>query len=828
MSVWQIAWRNLMRRKLRTMLTTLSIVIGVASAFGVVASVESAKFAFPLYLKDAIGKADYTISGTDTYMPEDVRRSVEALDGVVSVAILRQPASIVTNAEGVAAIQKRVDLKGYSDFDTALSNFRVVNGSLGERGAVISDRTAQAWNVDVGDAIAFETDDGVKELTVSAVVGYTFELMGPSSWMMAKYHPWTVVVPLEDVQSWFGLEGKLSEIQVKAADGNVAEAGQRIDELTQSREGIYMQPVIVDFDSQFKDADTFFLGLYIAGFLGIALSAFVIFNTLYVSVQERRKEFAALKTIGYTPNQLRLIVLSEVLLLSIVGTAAGLAIGFGLAFALKTVIFMLFSVYDDSGVKLATGFIVSVLAGLAIPLLASLYPIRKAGKISVIEGMRDVRPEPAAGRNGFRLLLGAALVASSFFIKHLAFILPLLLGVALLFPHLFRAFAALLAPVYRKLFGVSGELAERNLRRNLGRTSMTSVVLCLGIAMIVLMSSLNSAFVQTYERAIHATYGGDLDVMLHHVEPEDLERLKATEGVAEAVTYGLQAAVWDLDGNKRKLPVYGVGADWIDRFPLFTTSGAPQSEIVGRLGEGEIALDRIAFGAWGGAIGDSITLDTPNGTKRFQVTAVVDTMKNSGYGAFLEIEQFRAHFGAKEERNALVRKDDAISPLQLRENVFDRLGSRVEEMFGPEDLASMVGAVYTGSFSVINFLIVLSTVISGIGITNTLLMNIMERVRELGMLRAVGVTRGQVVRTVMLEGFGIGLAATAIGSLFGIFLIYQASTFLEIKSLTYRFGVPWTLLLLIIAFGLAVSLISSFMPASRAAKIHVSEALRYE
>lgn len=389
-------------------------------------------------------------------------------------------------------------------------------------------------------------------------------------------------------------------------------------------------------------------------------------------------------------------------------------------------------------------------------------------------------------------------------------------------------FVVLLRPVYRLLFGFSGEVATRNLTRNPGRTSMTSVILCLGIAMILLMSSLNSALIQTYERVIYSSYGGNLDIMFHHIEQTDLESLKKTEGVADAVTYPLQSVIWNLQGQKRKLPVYGVGAEWIDRFPLFAVSGTSHSGLINDLDKDEIIMDKISYGIWGGQIGESISLETLQGPVSFKVVAVVETMKNSGYGAFVSEDRFRDRFGLKYERNALVLKDENITPLQLRENIFNQFGVRIEEMFGPEDWVSVIGATYTGSFSVINFLVILSILISGIGITNTLMMNIMERVRELAMMRAVGVMRGQLIRMVLLEGFGIGLAATVIGCAFGILLIFITSTFLEIHSLTYQFGVSGTILLIIGLFGIFISLVSSFTPASRAAKTSLSEALRYE
>ena len=828
MNLWQIAWRNLMRRKLRTLLTVISIVIGVSSTFAVIASVDTAKKTFPLYLKAAFGKADYTIYGTEAYFSENVLQEVEKIENTASVAVLNQATKLHIEEEGLSSIQKRVDLKGYSKLDTPLTDFKLIKGSSTSGGAIITDRTAKVWKTDVGDTISFDTDKGIKKIQVSAIVKYTAELMGPSSWSMAKYHPWSVAVPLSVVQGWFGLAGKIENIQIKSfniPDSMIVQ--QQVDKWVNRYGNIYMQPVVLDFDSHFKEVDTFFLALYIAGFLGIALSAFIIFNSLYVSVRERKNEFAALKTIGYTPGQIQAFVLFEVLLLSVIGTAVGLLFGYGLAVLLKVIIFMLFSVHDESGMVLAKGMIVSVLAGILVPIAASLYPIRQAGKVSVIEALKEIRSE-AVSRKPWQGMIGALLILSGFFIKHLLLILPLLIGVALVFPYLFKMFVLLLRPVCRLLFGFSGEVATRNLNRNLSRTAMTSVILCLGIAMIVLMSSLNSAFIQTYEKIIYSSYGGNLDIEFHHIEKTDLEQLKKIEGVADAQTYPLQSVIWNLHGQKRKLPVYGVGEEWIDRFPLFAVSGKSHSELVSNLEKDELIMDQIAYDVWGGKIGESISLETLQGTRNFKVVAVVNSMKNSGYGAFMREDGFRDSFGLKYERNALVLKDENTTPLELRERVFNQFGGRIMEMFGPEDWVSVISVTYTGAFSIINFLVILSIMISGIGITNTLLINIMERVRELGMMRAVGVTRRQLIRMVLLEGFGIGLAATVTGCIFGILLIYITSTFLEVHSLTYQFGVSWTIILFIGLFGILISLISSFMPAFRAAKTRLSEVLRYE
>lgn len=827
---WTIAWRNLKRRKLRTFLTILSIVIGVASTFAVIASVDSAKKAFPMYLKEAFGKADFSLNGTDAYFSEDVHQAVKKMKDTASIALIKENTKLHLEQEGLHAIQKRVDLSGYSNLDSPLSNFKLIDGDLTAGGAVITDRTAKVWGSEVGDTLTFDTDEGQRSIQVSAIVKYTVELMGPSSWGMAKYHPWTVAVPLPIVQEWFGLENEIQSVQVKAMNGS--ELGlieQQLDVLAKSYEGVYVQPVVIDFDLQSKTMDSFFLALYIAGFLGIALSAFIIFNSLYVSMKERKNEFAALKTIGYTPEQLQSMVLFEVILLSLIGTAVGLMFGYGLAVVLKMIIFMVFGIHEAGSMELFKGISLSVLAGVLIPVLAALYPVRQAGKVSIIEVMKGAQKRRTS-RRPWLGIIGTLLIASGFFIQHLLLVVPIMLGILLVFPYLFRMFVWVLKPVYSLLFGFSGEVATRNLTRNQGRTAMTSVILCMGIAMIVLMSSLNSALMQTYEKVIYSSYGGNLDIGLHHIEKEDLTLLKSTEGVADAQTYALQPAVWLHDNQKRNLPVFGIGEEWIDRFPLFVTreQGLMPSELIKQLDHDEIILDKISYGVWGGQVGESLRLTTLQGPQDFTVVAVVDTMKNSGYGAFMKDEDFRASFGLKYEKNALVIKDENTSPLELRERIFELFGERIMEMFGPEDWVSVISATYTGSFTVINGLIILSILISGIGITNTLLMNIMERIRELGMMRAVGVTKRQVVRMILLEGFGIGLAATVIGCLLGVLLIFITSGFLEINSLTYQFGVSWTILALTALFGFLISLIASFTPASRAAKTRLSEALRYE
>lgn len=828
MKQWLIAWRNLMRRKMRTFLTIMSIVIGVASTFGVIAAVDTAEKAFPIYLKEAFGKADFNIAGTEAYFSEDIYKQMSSSQDYTAISMLKESTKLITEEKGISDIQKRVVITGYSQLNTPVTGFKVIEGDLKAGGAVITDRTAKVWGSKVGDTISFNTDSGIKKIKVTAVVQYTKDLMGPSSWNMAKYHHWAVAVPLPIVQNWFDLNGKIQAIQVKAESPNQLEkVEQALNHVVKSNSGIYMQPIVVNFDTVFKDLNTFFIALYMAGFLGIALSAFIIFNSLYVSIKERKSEFAVLKTIGYTPGQLQIMVLTEIFLLAIIGTVLGLLAGYGLALGLKTLIFMIYGVQSNSGMMLKTGLIVSVLAGLLIPILASWYPIYQVGKVSVIETLKENKTK-AYLKNKWLGLIGVLLILSSFFIQHLILVLPLMLGIVLVFPYLFTVFSFVLKGIYRLAFRFLGDMAIRNLNRNIGRTSMTSVILSLGIAMIVLMSSLNSAILQSYERVIHDSYGGNLDIMFHHIEKDDLEKIKQTVGVANAAAYSSQGIVWNMEGEKRMLPIFGVGSEWIDQFPLFSVSSGTHSEIIKNLKSDEIILDKISYGVWGGKIGESITLETLDGEKSFKVAGVVDSMKNSGYSAFMQEERFKENFGVKYERNILVVKDEQTSPLQLRENLYDQFGERIEEMWGPEDWVSMIGGTITESFSIINALVVLGIIISGIGITNTLLINIMERVREIAMMRAVGVTRRQIIGMILLEGFGIGLAATVIGILFGVLLIYITSGFVEINSLTFEFGVSPLILFIIFLFGILISLFSSFTPSRKAAKTPLNEALRYE
>ncbi|MDZ5473349.1 FtsX-like permease family protein [Bacillus sp. 31A1R] len=828
MKQWKIAWRNLMRRKSRTFLTILSIIIGVASTFSVIAAVDSAEKSFPIFIKEAFAKADFNIAGTEAYFSEDVYEEVDNIENATAVAVLKENTKLLVEDEGISSIQKRVVVTGYSKLDTAVTGFKLIEGDLKKEGAVITDKTAKIWESNVGDTFKVETDRGVKEIEITAIVKYTQELMGPSSWSMAKYHHWAVALPLPVVQEWFDLDGKIQGIQVKGSNPeSIAAVETAMDEVVKGHSGIFMQPVVVNIDEEFQKMDSFFLALYIAGFLGIVLSAFIIFNSLYVSMKERKNEFAVLKTIGYTPGQLQVMVLTEVILLALIGTGIGLLVGYGMALGLSSLVFMLIGIRGGSSMVLLPGIVLSLIAGLVVPVVAAWFPIRNVGRISVIQVLKDNQAK-AKGTNKWFGIIGVGLIISSFFINHLLLVLPLLAGIALIFPYLFKLFVLFMKGFYGFVFRFSGDMALRNLNRNLSRSSMTSVILCLGIAMIVLMSSLNSALLQTYEKVIHSTYGGNLDIMFHHIEEGDLETIKETKGVVDATTYSLQSMIWTLDDEKRMLPVYGVGEYWIDRFPLFTGQKGTHSDLIKNLKSDEVVLDEISYGVWGGSMGETITLDTQEGPKPFKVVAVVNTMKNQGFAAFMKDDHFKESFGVKYEKNALVVKDEKTSPLQLRENIYGQFGERVEEMWGPEDWVSVIGSMITSSFSIINALVVLAIIISGIGITNTLLINIMERVREIGMMRAVGITRKQIIKMILLEGFGIGLAATVVGILVGILLIYMTSDFMEYNSMTFEFGVSNLIIGLIFLFGIIVSLVSSFTPSRRAAKIPLNEALRYE
>ena len=201
-------------------------------------------------MKEAFAKADFTIAGTEAYFSENVHKQISSGEDYTSVSMLKESTKLITAEKGISEIQKRVVITGYSQLDTSVTGFKVIEGDIKADGAVITDKTAKAWGAEIGDMLSFNTENGVKKIKVSAIVRYTKELMGPSSWNMAKYHHWAVAVPLPVVQNWFDLNGKIQAIQVKAENPNQLETvEEELDHLIKNNTEIYLQPMIVNFDT---------------------------------------------------------------------------------------------------------------------------------------------------------------------------------------------------------------------------------------------------------------------------------------------------------------------------------------------------------------------------------------------------------------------------------------------------------------------------------------------------------------------------------------------------------------------------------------------------
>ena len=842
-----VALKGLAGRKLRALLTAFAVVIGVSMVSGTFILTDTMQKTFDGLFAATYEDTDAVIAGKQivessmsgsTTIPESLLTKVQALPEVESAG------GIVSPAEGNAADIIGSDGKAVANeslgvsVDAANPQFSPLKLKTGEwpagpKQVVVDAGTAEKEHYAAGDSIDVSASGETNSYTVTGTVSYgEVDSLGFGS---------IVAWDVETAQAVLDREGLYDQISIAAKDGtSPAELVSAVRPLLPDTLEVKDSAKQAEEASAEIDEGMAYIRYFLLGFGAIALfvGAFVIFNTLSITVAQRTREFATLRTLGASRKQVLRSVRLEGLVIGLVASTIGLFLGFGIAKGML-VLFSAMGVDlpEASAVFGLRTVIVSLLLGTGITLLATIIPARRATRVPPIAAVREGSTLPASrfASHSLKAGLGVTLaslaaISAGVFASGISGaavglllglgVIGLFLGIALLAPRLVKPLARLVGWPARRAGGVAGELAGSNALRNPGRTASTAAALMIGITLVTVVAVLGAGMGKATENAVtdqvRASYVVDGQDGLTF-DAEDGDELAQVAGVKAASHVRSDKAL--VKGEE--IDVTGIDAATIDRFYRFEwTAGS-----LAGLGEDGALVTKDYADDHGLAVGKRLALQTPSGEKlALVVRGIYDPPQARQMLKSISIAQATFDRSFPTPKNAYTFLEaDTSADAGLEAAVKDS-GDAVLHTGdayakdATKDMATFLAMLYV--------LLGFSVIVSLFGMVNTLVLSVFERTRELGMLRAIGMTRRQARRMIRHESVITALIGAVLGLGLGVLLSALVTQALS------DYGVPMSLPLpTLIGFTLVAVLAgigAAIMPARRASRLNVLDALHYE
>ena len=821
--------RSLLARKLRLALSGLAVVLGVSFVSGTFVLTDTLSRVFDELFAGVNAGTSVTVRGVSALGDEDaaapppvdeaVLDRVLAVDGVASATgRVSGYAELVVDGAPVTsggAPSLGVDIQPDSPLETL--TLRDGAAPQGPDEVAVDKATADRVGLEVGDRVQVALRDGLRDVTVTGTLGFgdADSFAGAS---LAAFD-------LASAQRLVGRPGTFSEIAVAAEDGLGDDVlAERVGAvLPAATEAVTGTQSSAESSAEIKEGLGFFTtGLLVFAGISLFVGAFLIFNTFSMLVAQRARELALLRALGASRRQVTSSVLVEALAVGLLASLVGFALGIGVAAALRALLSLLGIDLPDGELVLAPRtLLVCLLVGVGVTAVAALVPARRAARVAPVEAMRDAGP--AEERSLFRRgLLGALLLLTGVGLLAAGLTpgtLPLVgggaavtfLGVATLSPLVARPVASALAAPFARL-GVPGRLGRANAVRSPRRTSATAAALMVGLALVSAVSVLGSSLKASVDKIVDSQLGADFVLTSSSFQgfsPSVADRLRAAPEVDGVLA--LRFAQLLVDG--RTGGVSGIDPRAVERvLALDVVDGDLAS-----LDAGSLAVSADAAEELGLAVGDEVPVTwARTGEASLRLVAVYAS--NEFLDDYAVVEEAVVAGTDQELLGAvLVNVREGTTPARAREAVAGAVGDRAAFV---AEQSSQVDQL----LNAITVLLVLSVVIAVLGIVNTLALSVVERTRELGLLRAVGLSRRQLRRMIRVESVVIALYGALLGLLVGTAFGWALVRALREQGVT-EFALPvGRLALVVVGAGLA-GLVAAAVPARRAARLDVLAAV---
>lgn len=849
--MWRASFKSAIAHKVRLALTSVAVILGVGLVAGTFVLTDSLGRELQAVLAETAGGADLSVRPADAEgeglsdspgVETRLVDTVAAVEGVrVADPVVRGTAQLIDRdgqpigeplgGGGVPAIGANAPA------EEGMRGLELREGRLPERPgevAVDSD-VADSAGFELGDTVRYVTTGAAQEAELVGVVGYgsAGSLAGTTLTLLDR----------ETALEEFGSEGKVDRIDVRLEEGeDVDAAADRVASAVGGDHDVVTAQQALDEDFSGLGEGLGVLEPALLGFGAISLfvGAFIIFNAFSIIVAQRTREIALLRAVGASRWQTFTSIVAEAGLTGVVGGVVGLGAGLGIAVGLRQLLGLFGVDLPDGRLGLEPRTVALAIAlGVVVTVAAAFVPAIRATRVPPVVALDEVagaRGRSSRGRwfagvpltvAGFAALV-AGLLADAGAVAAVAGAVATFLGVTLLAPLFTRPLVSLISwPIVRAV-GWTGRLARENAIRNPRRTAAMASALMIGLGLVTAVSVVASSLHASFEETLDEVF-----LMDFRVEPTTLAGDPAAVGISPRIEDEIAALdevaaagpeqVGFLSYHGTEDAVLAVDAAEVTRFYAFDMTQGSFDDLQG----GGIAVSESTARRQGWSVGDEIPAEVPTGTVDWEIVGLFDG-ESFDANLITDNRTFDGFFPREHINRLAVVLEDGVSASEAEPALAAALEPYpTARLLDETALGEELGQAVDQLFALVTVLLLLSVVIALFGIVNTLALAVLERVRELGLLRAVGMTRGQVRAMVRWESVMVAVLGGVLGSVVGVaFGWVLGEALAEFGVTQIVVPVEWLVGGLLVA-GLA-GVVAGVVPARRAARSDILTALSAE
>ncbi|WP_028800410.1 ABC transporter permease [Streptomyces sp. 142MFCol3.1] len=849
--------RSFLAHKGRLLLSALAVVLSVAFVAGSLIFSDTVTRTFDrLFASTA---ADVTVApknDLDSQIPTGATQTVPAsladrlakVDGVAATHV----DAAVENATVVDADNKSVGPT--TGAPTIVTNWEVTERSpvkltsghepRGDGEALLDADTAEKKHVGIGDTLTVQAQPGSFKVRIVGIATFTTTNPGAALLFLDTPTAQTRLLGSPDAATSVSLDAAPGVSDAVLKQRVAAELGTRTYELKTAEEQAKSSAEQL---GGFLDVIKYVM----LGFAGIAVlvGIFLIVNTFSMLIAQRTRELGLLRALGADRRQVRRSVLTEALLLGLVGSTLGLAAGIGLALGL----IKLMSAFGMNlkSTEMVIGWPTPVSAyavGVGVTFVAAYLPARRAAGVSPMAALADAeiagvgRPlrmravvGSVVGAAGVAALAGCAAsskTSTAASLLGLGVVLTLIATV-IAGPLLVRPVIRVLGGAFPALFGSVGRMSQRNALRNPRRTGATAAALMVGLALVGGMSVASASMTKSFDQQIDRTLGADFVIQNSNFQPfsqELTDKVRGTDGAGLVVRQRFTPVAVRLPDGKRVETTAAAYDPQLDEVAHVTYA---QGGTAAALGDGRIAMDRKFAKEHDVRVGSTVPVEFPAGRNtRLTVGALTDQDSGEGFGMqgglFFGFGTIEKYVPGGQDSALYVNAASGTTPDQLRTSLEKALDAYPQvQVRDQADYKKLIHDQIAVLLYLVYALLGLAIVIAVLGVVNTLALSVVERTREIGLLRAIGLARRQLRRMIRLESVVIAVFGAVLGLALGVVwgvCIQQVLALQGMKAL----AIPWATIVAVVVGSAVVGIVAALLPALRASRMNVLAAIAHE